>query len=67
MFGYISRQTSSVGARPRPDVTLDATAEAQPSRGGTRQALGLVLVSLGQRVAGDLPTAMAPQPEGDCT
>lgn len=66
MFGYISRQTSSVGAQPRPDVKLGAMADAQPSRGGTRQALGLVLVSLGQRVAGEIPATMAPQSEGDC-
>jgi hypothetical protein len=66
MFGYISRQTSSVGAQPRPDVTFDATADVQPSRGGTRQALGLVLVSLGQRVAGEAPVALSRQAEGDC-
>jgi hypothetical protein len=66
MFGYISRQTSSVGAQRRPDVTLDATADARRSGGGTRQALGLVLVSLGQRVAGEAPVALSPQPEGDC-
>ncbi len=66
MFGYISRQTSSVGAQPRPDMTLDAAADARQSSGGTRQALGMVLVSLGQRVAGDAPVALSTQAEGDC-
>ena len=66
MFGYISRQTSSVGAQPRYDASLDTTRKpARPST-GRRQALGQALVSLGQRVAGEMPATMAPQPEGDC-
>lgn len=65
MFGYISRQTSSVGAQPRPDATLDAMADSQRSGRGTRQALGLVLVSLGQRVAGEAPVTLATRSEGD--
>jgi hypothetical protein len=66
MFGYISRQTSSVGAQPRSDLTLDVIADSGQSSGGTRQALGQVLVSLGQRVAGDMPATMTAQSEGDC-
>jgi hypothetical protein len=66
MFGYISRQTSSVGAQPRPRVAIDAIGDDRESSGGARQALGLALVALGQRVAGEMPSAVAPQPEGDC-
>jgi hypothetical protein len=66
MFGYISRQTSSVGAQPSPSSTLDATGSAPQSGRGKRQALGQALVSLGERVAGEMPSGMAPQPEGDC-
>ena len=66
MFGYISRQTSSVGAQPRREATLDAKADAQQSSGRARQALGMALVSIGQRVAGEMPSGRTNQPEGDC-
>ena len=65
MFGYISRQTSSLVAQPRRDVTLDALG-ALPSSGGTRQMLGRALVAIGQRVAGEMPAGRAPQPDGEC-
>lgn len=66
MFGYISRQASSVTVQPRPDASLDAIGKSTRSTAGRRQALGQALVSLGQRVAGEMPPAMAQQPESDC-
>lgn len=66
MFGYISRQTSSVGARPRATATADVAGGAPRASAGRRQVLGMALVALGQRVAGEMPNGMAPQPDPDC-
>jgi hypothetical protein len=55
MFGFITRQANSVGAPRRPHVPIDTTRESRQLGGGTRQALGRALVTIGQRVAGDTP------------
>lgn len=66
MFGFISRQAFSVSAQRRPVAGVDTMADARRSNGGPRQAIGLALVSIGQRVAGEMPTAPAAQPDGEC-
>jgi hypothetical protein len=66
MFGFISRQAASVSAPRRPHVASETMSETRPSGGGARQAIGLALVTIGQRVAGELPTGRATQPDGDC-
>jgi hypothetical protein len=66
MFGFISRQAYSVSAQRRPAVAVDTMVDARRSSGGPRQALGLALVSIGQRVAGEMPAAPAAQPDGEC-
>ena len=66
MFGFIIRQTSSVGAQPRPSVVFDAIGEPRQSSAGPRQAIGHALMTIGQRVAGEMPGGRAPQPDGEC-
>jgi len=64
MFGFITRQAHSVGAQPRPEVGVDMSDVR--SSGGARQAVGLALVAMGQRLAGELPSGRTAQPDGDC-
>lgn len=59
MFGYISMQALSVAAQRRPEVAVDAMRDARRSGNGPRQALGLALVAIGQRVAGEMPSGRA--------
>jgi hypothetical protein len=66
MFGFISGQAASVSAPRRPTVAVEKLTETRPSGGGARLALGLALVSIGQRVAGEMPAGRATQPDGDC-
>ena len=65
MSQFISIQAASVGAQPRHEI-LDGTRETLVASRGARHALGVALVTLGQRIAGELPAGRAPQPEGDC-
>ena len=65
MFGYITRQASSVAGQRRPPVSLDTSSHRQASN-GARQAVGLTLVAIGQRVAGELPARPISRPNGDC-
>jgi hypothetical protein len=65
MFGYITRQASSVATQRRPLRTLSGAA-TQRSNGGARQAVGLTLVAIGHRVAGELPARPASQTNRDC-
>lgn len=67
MFGFISRQAISVSAPRRPSVAVETMSKTRPSGGGARQALGLALVTIGQRVAGEMPAGRATQPDGDCS
>ena len=66
MFGFISRQATSVSAPRRPNVAVETMSETRSS-GGARQALGLALVTIGQRVAGEVPAGRATQPDSDCS
>jgi hypothetical protein len=53
-FGYISQKASSVTAPRRARVAVEATRVGRRSDGGARRALGVTLVTIGQRIAGDL-------------
>ena len=66
MFGFITRQAASVAGIPQAHVPLEPTPAAPANRGGVRQALGVTLVAIGQRVAGEMPAGQASQSEGDC-
>jgi hypothetical protein len=62
-FGYISQKASSVTAPRRARVAVEATRVARRSDGGARRALGVTLVTIGQRIAGELP---ASRTNSDC-
>jgi hypothetical protein len=66
MFGFITRQAQSVGAQGRHEVAVEAMRDARLLSGGVRQALGMALVTIGERVAGEMPAGQAAQPDGDC-
>jgi hypothetical protein len=66
MFGFIMRQSSSVGAQPRPDLAFDTIGEARRSSAGPRHAIGRALVTIGQRVAGEMPAGRPSQSDGEC-
>jgi len=65
MFGFIDRQARSVGAQRLPAVIVEASLDAQ-SNVGARQAVGLALVALGQRLAGEMPAGQTTHADGDC-
>ena len=65
-FGYISHQVSKVTERPRLRVAVEPTRIARRSNGGARQALGVALVAIGQRIAGELPAGPAAHANRDC-
>ena len=67
MFGFITRQAASVAAAPHHRVPVEPTRAAHRTSGGARQALGVTLVAIGQRVAGEMPASQTRQPDGDCT
>jgi hypothetical protein len=67
MNAYITQQAASLGAQPRPSVAGERTPVARRSNGGTRQRLGVALVAIGQRIAGELPAAQgAAHADTDC-
>jgi hypothetical protein len=66
MNAYITQQAASVGVQPRPSVARERTPVARRSNGGARQTLGVALVAIGQRIAGELPAARAAQADNDC-
>jgi hypothetical protein len=66
MFEMMNLQALSVGAGRRHEVALETMREARLSDGGARQAVGFALVSLGQRVAGEMSAGRAAQADGDC-
>ena len=66
MYAFIIQQAQSVGARERRAQSVDAMREASPSNGGARHALGLALVSIGQRIAGEMPAGRVAQSDPDC-
>jgi hypothetical protein len=66
MFGFITRQAGSVAAQPRPRLPIEVRRATPRTSGGARQTVGVALVAIGQRVAGEMPAAHARQPDGDC-
>jgi hypothetical protein len=66
MFGFITRQAASVTAPAHHRVPVEPMRAAPQTSGGARQALGVTLVAIGQRVAGEMPAAQASQADGDC-
>jgi hypothetical protein len=66
MYAYIVQQASSVGEPRRPDVTVGSALAARLPNAGPRRALGVALVAIGQRIAGEMPARPTAQPDGDC-
>ncbi|MGZ8563387.1 MAG: hypothetical protein ACXWWU_07185 [Candidatus Limnocylindria bacterium] len=44
-------------------MAVDTIHDAHESSGGPRQALGMALVAIGQRVAGEMPSGRAESPD----
>jgi hypothetical protein len=65
MFGFITQQARAVSTPRRQVVPIDAFRNASRSKTGARYALGVALVALGERVAGEMP-APRPAAEHDC-
>jgi hypothetical protein len=65
MNAFITQQAASVGVQQHPRVTVETTPVASRPNGGARQALGVALVAIGTRLAGEMPSAKAGQPEGN--
>lgn len=66
MFEMMNQQALSIGADRRRELAVETMRDARLANGGTRQALGLALVSFGQRVSGEMPASAHSQVEGDC-
>ncbi len=66
MFELMSQQALSVGSQRRREVAVETMRDARMAEGGARQALGIALVTIGQRVAGEMPAGQAAQADGDC-
>ena len=66
MFELMSQQALSVGAERRREVAVETMRDARLSNGAARQVVGLALVTVGQRVAGEMPAGRAALPDGDC-
>ena len=64
MNAFMIQQAASVGAQPRPRVAVETTPIARRPNRGARQTLGVALVAMGQRVAGELPAGQATPGEG---
>jgi hypothetical protein len=67
MFEMMNQQALAVGAGRRREVAIETMREARLSNGAARHTIGLALVGVGQRVAGEMPAPQAAvQPDGDC-
>ena len=66
MFEMMNQQALSVGADRRQEVAVTTMRDSRQGSGGARQAVGLALVSFGQRVSGEMPAGSNAQVEGDC-
>lgn len=63
MNAFITQQATSVGAQPRrPRVPVDVT-PADRQKGSARRAVGVALVAIGTRLAGEMAAAKAARPE----
>jgi hypothetical protein len=67
MFEMMNQQALSVGAGRRQELAIETMRAARRANGAARHAVGRALVTIGQRVAGEMPARRAAQPEGDCT
>ena len=66
MFEMMNQQALSVGADRRHELAAQTMRGSRRANGGARQALGVALVGLGQRVSGEMPAGNAARVEGDC-
>jgi hypothetical protein len=66
MFEMMNQQALSVGAERRHELAVETMRDSRVATGGARQALGIALVSFGQRVSGEMPARQAAPTEGDC-
>ena len=66
MFEMMNQQALSVGAGRRIELAVETMRDARLSNGAARHAVGRALVSVGLRVAGEMPAQRRSQPEGDC-
>jgi hypothetical protein len=66
MLEMMNQQALSVGANRREELAIETMRDARRADGAARHAAGRVLVSIGDRVAGEMPARRAAQPEGDC-
>jgi hypothetical protein len=66
MFEMMNDQALAVGAARRRELAVETMHDSRLASGGARQAIGLALVSVGQRVSGEMPASNPAQAEGDC-
>ena len=66
MFEMMNQQALAVGAERRQELAIETMGDARRADGAARHAAGSALVSIGQRLAGEMPANRAAQPEGDC-
>jgi len=66
MNPFIAQQAASVGVQPRAPVAGGSTPVVRRSNGRGRRTLGVALVAIGQRIAGELPAARAVHADNDC-
>lgn len=66
MNAFIAQQATSVGAQPRRRVAVETTPVARRPISSARQTLGVALVAIGIRLAGEMPAGRAGRPEGEC-
>ena len=65
MFGFITRQAMSVSARRRPGMFVDAIEDAARTHGSAHPILGVTIVTAGNRVGAEMPTARSARPDRD--
>ncbi|MEX2137215.1 MAG: hypothetical protein WEB29_09765 [Chloroflexota bacterium] len=65
MNTYIIQQALSVGVQGRDEPAAKTMRDPRHTS-GARQALGASLVSIGQRIAGEMPVARTARPDADC-
>jgi hypothetical protein len=66
MFEMMNQQALSIGAARRQELAIETMRDARRANGAARHAAGRALVSIGQRVAGEMPAKRAAQADGDC-
>lgn len=66
MFEMMNQQALSVGADRRRELAVETMRDSRLANGGTRQALGFALISVGQRVSREMPASNGARVEGDC-